>query len=181
MELKLYLNRYYEGLDNIQQNTLFSLCMNIKSWLKLVSADLEKGNKLSSSNIVKIYKEHAAKDFRAVNTYLISLGKNPIFERLDDDVEKIDFEYLLVRYDFLMSKVQEEIPICLDLVSVENFDNRRYAILFPVDNDAVEPMVLKVIYTGYGRKFEVEENNAVIINILKKFTTSLNEQYHFND
>lgn len=114
MRLQLNLNKYYEGLDNVQVNTLFSLFVNSKYPIRNMEEELNDKKQGTyqdtelDKRIFRANRKRALSAFKAINDYMRSLGKEEIFKGVDtDDIEKIDFESLINQYHYLMSKPDE--------------------------------------------------------------------------
>ena len=114
MRLQLNLNKYYEGLDKAQINTLFSLFVNSKYVINDVSRQMNrlKEDTYQPTEVAQLHhiisRERALRAFKAINDYMRSLGKEEIFKGVDtDDIEEVDFESLINQYNYLMSKPDE--------------------------------------------------------------------------
>ncbi len=110
MRLQLNLNKYYEGLDYNQINTLFRLFINAKQDIKRT-----KEIRINASDVDEtlkiIYKANTIRSFRSIDDFMKSIGKEPIFEveklkeKAGGSFAAIDEMPLVEKYDFLMLEI----------------------------------------------------------------------------
>lgn len=115
MRLELNLSKYYEGLDQSQVNTLFGLFINVKSLINLCKACekiIKEENPKEDDAIINIYgrrRRSLKSSINDINNFMESLGKGKIFDGIDEnmDIDEIDFESIIAKYEHLMEKTNE--------------------------------------------------------------------------
>ena len=115
MRLQLNLNQYYSGLDQMQVNTLFSLFVNMKYSMRSLES-MTKKLKNGDHQLDEFDRRHyltvkrvSLSCLKAVNEYMISIGKDAIFKGIENpNIDEIDYEAIVNQYNYLMSKPEQE-------------------------------------------------------------------------
>lgn len=106
MRIQLNLNQYYDGLNISQTNAIFSWFMDMKVEINQLKITLnkpkEKRGQLWQAT-KEVYSESVLERAKNINAYMMSLGKEKIFET-GDNIDDTDFKAIIEKYEYLMSK-----------------------------------------------------------------------------
>ena len=109
MRVQLNLNKYYDGLDLSDVNEIFSSFINMKydteQYFKLKND--EKKDEVWES-YWRICRKRLIAGATKINELMERLGKGTIFDV--KEIDDTDFETLIKKYDYLMSKPEIEKP-----------------------------------------------------------------------
>ena len=106
MRLELNLNKYYDGLDISKVNIIFSAFSELKTRINQLSLLLnypDDKRKESWQQSKDFYRKSVFQIAGYINDRMISFGREELFD-LGNGIEDTDFNAVIERYDYLMSK-----------------------------------------------------------------------------
>lgn len=122
MTIQLNLNQYYENLDLSDINEIFSSFINMKTYVdQYYYLQSDKRENEIWERYWKICRRKLVEQGNQINKLMERLGKPQVFDI--KDIDDTDFEAMLKKYEYLMSKPEIEKPEEKKIEGMEPGDN----------------------------------------------------------